>query len=77
MSTEDSMLGPVPRKSSGKSLVDGCDLCDDNRGPMYLHGRCHMTAPLEASLEGDILTLRCYVPECRRIVARMRVAEIL
>jgi hypothetical protein len=67
----------VTTKSSDEKQVDGCDLCDDNRGPMYLHARCHMTAPLQASLEGSVLTLRCYLPDCRRIVAQMRVTEIL
>lgn len=72
---EDSPEGPVPKKP----LVNGCDLCEDNHapGPLHLHARCHMTAPLQASIEGHILTLRCYLPECRRVVTRMRIAEIL
>lgn len=60
-----------------KPLVDGCDLCDDNRGPMHLHARCHLSAPLMASLEGGVLTLRCYLPACGRVVTQMRVVEIL
>lgn len=27
-----------------------CDLCDD-AGPLYLHARCHLTAPLKAAME--------------------------
>lgn len=54
-----------------------CDLCEDNAGPVFVHQRCHMTAPLQASLENGVLTLSCYVPECRRIVVQMRVTEIV
>lgn len=53
-----------------------CDLCE-NEGPMFLHARCHMTAPLQASIEGDILTLRCYIPTCARVVSRMKVTAIV
>lgn len=53
-----------------------CDLCD-GEGPLILHAVCHLTAPLQASLEGDTLTLRCYVPDCARVVARMKVTKIL
>lgn len=54
-----------------------CDLCGDNEGPKFLHARCHMTAPLQASLEDGVLTLRCYIPGCQRVVARLRVTEVL
>jgi hypothetical protein len=53
-----------------------CDLCGDN-SPVYLHSRCHLTAPLQASLEDGILTLRCYIPECQRIVARFKVTDVV
>jgi hypothetical protein len=49
-----------------------CELCGD-QGPLLLHARCHLTAPLLAELDGDLLVLRCYVPGCRREVARFRV----
>lgn len=52
-----------------------CDLCS-NQSPFVLHARCHITAPLQASLEGDILILRCYVPECCREVAKFKVVEV-
>lgn len=53
-----------------------CDLCSDNNGIpeiLYMHGRCHMTAPLQASIENGILTLSCYIPECRRVIAKFKV----
>lgn len=53
-----------------------CDLCGDNRQPMHLHARCHLTAPLSATLENGVLTLRCYLPECRRVVARFNVSNV-
>jgi hypothetical protein len=60
--------------------LTACDLCGDNVGPKSLHDRYHVTAPLSAELEAGtgltLLTLRCYVPSCRRIVARMRVTLI-
>lgn len=53
-----------------------CDLCGD-AGTLHLHAICHMSAPLRAEIAGDVLTLRCYVPECDRVVARMVVAMML
>lgn len=55
-----------------------CDLCSDNSIPatLVVHGRCHMTAPLQATLEGNVLILRCYIPECRREVGRFIVQKI-
>jgi hypothetical protein len=35
-----------------------CDLCHDEQGvpeEVYLHARCHMVAPLQVSMEGDIM----------------------
>lgn len=54
-----------------------CDLCADQPSDdvLYLHARCHMTAPLQASREGETLILRCYIPECRREVARFSVVS--
>ncbi len=54
-----------------------CDLCGDATAPTYLHARCHMTAPLQASFEDGILILRCYLPTCGRVVVRMRVTELI
>jgi hypothetical protein len=59
-----------------KNKPDGCDLCEDNTGPLYLHARCHMSAPLQASMENGVLTLRCYIPECGRIVTQLKVTGI-
>ncbi len=50
-----------------------CELCGDNHGPLNLHSKCHLTAPLRAELEDGVLTLRCYVPTCNRVVVKMRV----
>lgn len=49
-----------------------CDLCAD-QGPLLLRAQCHLTAPLQVSLEGKMLIVRCYVPECAREVARFMV----
>lgn len=59
------------------ALPNGCVLCEDNHGPMYLHAKCHLTAPLQASMEHGVLTLRCYIPECGRVVARLQVTDIV
>ena len=53
-----------------------CELCGDD-SMIILQGRCHITAPLQATLEGDVLTLRCYIPECARVIARVRISEII
>lgn len=55
-----------------------CDLCHDDKGipeVLFLHARCHMTAPLQVSMEGDVLIIRCYIPECSREVGRFKVVE--
>ena len=54
---------------------DGCELCGD--WPSRLSSKCHPTAPLKVEmLEGGILVLSCYVPECGREVARFWVLAI-
>lgn len=53
-----------------------CDLCSDQPEILFLHARCHLTAPLQATLEGSVLTLRCYVPSCNRVVGTFRVMEM-
>ena len=55
-----------------------CELCDDNSIPdkVRLSGRCHLTAPLQATVEGNILTLSCYIPKCRREIGRFIVERI-
>lgn len=58
---------PVPK-------AEGCDLCGD-QGPLLLRARCHLTAPLAVSLEGETLIVRCYVPNCGREVVRFEVVR--
>lgn len=59
------------------SETPACDLCGDQPGDIHLRANCHLTAPLSATLEDGVLTLRCYVPECSRVVARFRVTGVL
>lgn len=52
-----------------------CDLCGDG-GKMYIHGKCHITAPFFGEYDpatGDLL-LACYV--CKKAVARFKVLEL-
>ena len=54
--------------------IHGCDLCGDF--PVQLMGKCHPTAPLRAVVTGDHeLILYCYLPECNREVARLKLLE--
>jgi hypothetical protein len=53
-----------------------CEMCGD-QGPLLLHARCHMTAPLKAELDGDTLILRCYLPSCNREVTRFKIERTL
>jgi hypothetical protein len=55
--------------------VAGCSLCGDTDGRLFLHARCHPSAPLRAVKDGDVLILRCYLPDCDREVARLRLAS--
>jgi hypothetical protein len=56
-----------------------CDLCHDSEGQpetlIILRSKCHTTAPLAARLEGNVLILSCYIPECNREVARFVVVQ--
>jgi hypothetical protein len=53
-----------------------CTLCGEVDGALFLHARCHPSAPLRAIKEGDVLVLRCYVPECDREVVRLDLAGV-
>lgn len=51
----------------------GCDLCGDF--PAQLTSRCHPSAPLRVEvLSEHEVALYCYVPECNRLVARLKLA---
>jgi hypothetical protein len=52
----------------------GCSLCGDLDGALFLRARCHPSAPLRAIKEGDVLILRCYLPDCDREVVRLDLA---
>ncbi len=54
----------------------GCDLCGDTSGAVFLHARCHPSAPMRASMEGNVLTLRCYLPDCDRMVVQFNATVI-
>ena len=51
-----------------------CDLC--NNPAMHLHSKCHITAPLRAEIEGNILTLFCYLPDCNRKIASFTIESL-
>lgn len=56
----------------------GCDLCQDEDGKpqaIFIHGRCHMSAPSWVSIEDGHLVVRCYVPDCQREIARFEIVE--
>lgn len=48
-----------------------CDLCGD-QAAVLLRAKCHLTAPLAVEYEQatKLLTVRCYLPECGKVVAR-------
>lgn len=52
-----------------------CELCGDTQ-TLVLVGRCHPTAPLRAEIENGVLTLRCYIPDCNRFIARFEISEV-
>jgi hypothetical protein len=56
------------------TTINGCDLCGDF--PVQLRAKCHPTAPLRVEMTHESeLVLYCYLPECNREVARIRVAQ--
>lgn len=50
-------------------MSEQCELCGD-QDSLVLQSRCHFTAPLQAEKVDGWLILRCYLPECRKEVAR-------
>ena len=61
------------RKRKIKNL--GCDHPDCKgpcNGPVYFHGRCHITAPMEVSYHQGCVLLACAL--CKKPVARFAVA---
>lgn len=70
-------LGKAMKSRPSRTVAPACDLCGDQETPKELRARCHMTAPLQASLVDGILTLRCYIPECSREVARFKVERLV
>jgi hypothetical protein len=65
-------------KTTDSERITDCDLCGQEGDVVVLHGKCHFLAPLKAELDTktNVLTLRCYVPECAKIVAQFEVKEI-
>lgn len=60
---------------SNEPEIHGCDFCGD--WPVVIVGRCHPTAPLRAELAEDgTLSLFCYLPECSRLVWRVKVESM-
>ena len=51
-----------------------CDLCGDIPEEIFIHGKCHMSAPLQASIIGDEIILRCYLPECQRLIVKYKLS---
>lgn len=54
-----------------EDVANSCALCGDVTAAMFLHARCHPSAPLRARKEGNMLILSCYLPACGREVARL------
>lgn len=54
---------------------DSCELCGDVPSALFLHARCHPTAPLRVRKEGPLLILTCFLPSCGREVARFQIYE--
>lgn len=51
-----------------------CDLCGDQPETVFLHAHCHLTAPLQVSIENGEVVCRCYVPTCNREIVRLALA---
>jgi hypothetical protein len=51
-----------------------CDLCGNF--PTHLMAHCHPSAPLRIEMTANReLVLYCYLPECNRLVARLKLAD--
>lgn len=70
-------IDEMTEKDPVQAQKTGCDLCSDNTGLLYIHATCHMQAPLTAVLEGDVLTLSCHDPDCKRVLAKMVVSQLM
>lgn len=52
-----------------------CEFCGDVPHEIFLHAKCHLTAPLQVSIVDGWILIRCYLPECLRLVAKFKLAE--
>ncbi len=60
-----------------------CEMChtpDGDPEVIFLHARCHMSAPSRVRIEGSVgkeqyLVVACYLPDCKREIARFRIVE--
>lgn len=59
----------------GRDFPLKCELCDDT-GELELAARCHPSAPMRVKLDGHLLTLYCYVPECSREIVSFNVVSV-
>lgn len=48
--------------------VEGCDH-DHDEPVIFIHGRCHMSAPTFTKLEGDVAIVECAI--CRKEIVRL------
>ena len=48
-----------------------CEHCGDDSGEMFINGRCHPGGPLQASVLGDVITIRCY--ECKKLIVKYKI----
>lgn len=38
------------------------------KGPLYIHGACHVGAPLEAILDGEYVTIKCFICKANIVI---------
>lgn len=64
-------------KTVGKDILDkaGCDKegCSCTGGPIYMHGRCHPQAAVQAYYYQGIMFIEC--AECRTPIVPIQVAD--
>lgn len=51
-----------------------CSECG-SKGQLYIHGKCHIESPLEAIVDGDRVTIKCFT--CKKPIVKFEIGKII
>ncbi len=51
-----------------------CSECG-SKGQLYIHGKCHIESPLEAIVDGDKVTIKCFT--CKKPIVKFEIGKVI